>query len=184
MLELIFCVTFFLFVVVACMCYDVWLRACTGLPQLCSRFPWWIPGIRLSPSGLHGKHLHVLSCHARPDCYKCNWFICSEILSIQYTKLNLRKSKARKLSRTFVTLWTVFSFQVMFLTVEWSHRGYSKLLRKIILDNRGKTTVLPPRVCTVGVLMCCPCVLEMHVFSLAQLLSIQKTACATVSPFP
>lgn len=89
-----------------------------------------------------------------------NWFICNEILSIQYTKLNLRNSKARKLSRTFVTLWTVFSFQVMFFTVEWSRRGYSKHLRKIILDNRGKTTALPPRVCTVGVLVCCPCVLR------------------------
>lgn len=81
-------------------------------------------------------------------------------LSIHYTKLNLRNSKARKLGRTFVTLWTVFSFQVMFLTVEWSRRGYSKHLRKIILDNRGKTTALPPRVCTVGVLVCCPCVLR------------------------
>lgn len=141
------------------MCY-VCVQACTCLPQLCSRFPWWIPGIRLSSSGLHSKHLHVLTYHAHPDCYKCNLFICNEILSIHYTKLNLRNSKARKLSRTFVTLWTVFSFQVMFLTVEWSRRGYSRHLRKIILDNRGKTTALPPRVCTVGVLVCCPCILR------------------------
>lgn len=98
-------------------------------------------------------------------------------------KLNL-SSKTTKL-RTFVTLWAVFSSQVFFFfflaVSEVVGVSQSVLWRKFILDNRGKTAALPPRVYAVAV--CCPYVLR-KCGCLACGTRALRVPTSTVSPSP
>ena len=109
-LKLICCVfILFLCIIITLCMYDVWVRACIFLLQLCSHFS----TVNSRDAVQFIRPACQESSRAEPSCLpkllifflpKYNWFIWNEMLSISDTNLNLRNSKPQNVCLWFCEL--------------------------------------------------------------------------------